>query len=41
MQYPQHVLAAWAGHDEQVAQKHYLAVADELYDKGLACSIRQ
>ncbi len=33
MKFPQHVVAAWAGQDKEVAERHYLAVPDELFDK--------
>ena len=31
--YPAYVCAAWLGHSEQVAMKHYLTVPDELYEE--------
>ena len=33
MKYPQHVVAEWAGHDKEIAEKHYLNVPKELFDK--------
>jgi integrase len=34
-EYPRHVAAAWMGHSERVAMKHYLQVTDEQFQKAL------
>ena len=35
-EYPRHVAAAWMGHSERVALKHYLQVTDEQFKKALS-----
>ena len=34
-EYPRHVAAAWMGHSERVAMKHYLQVTDEQFQRAL------
>ncbi len=35
-QFPEHVVNAWIGHSQRVAERHYLQVTDEHFDQGSA-----
>lgn len=34
-QYPDHIAAAWMGHSKRIAQKHYLEVTDDYFQRAL------
>jgi len=38
--FPSHVVAAWAGHSEQVERKHYLQVTDDHFEKAVRQTVR-
>jgi hypothetical protein len=39
--FPSHVVNAWIGHCEQIAQKHYLRVTDEHFTEAAQDSVRK